>query len=72
MVKFTIKPKKEIKEKEMMKNEKENERTKDKEKYDCSYFYTYQLFDYDDHLVKGIEEVMLKENAKFYVLTLCF
>ena len=40
------------------------ERAKNKEKYDCSYFYSNPLFDCHDHLVKRLEELFQKEESK--------
>ena len=59
---------KEMKEKETRKRnnwKKEwKKREKDKEKYDCFYFYSNSLFDCHDHLVKGFEELFQKEESK--------
>ena len=53
-----------IREREIIKKELEKERAKDKEKYDCSYFYSNPLFDCHDHLVKEFEELFQKEESK--------
>jgi len=55
---------KNIWEREITEKKSKKERAKDKEKHDCSYFYSNPLFDCHNNLVKGFEELFQKVESK--------